>query len=97
MHKFTINVDLTESAISHIRKEIQKHQAAGMRLGVKKAGCSGFKYVVDYAYADHPYGKPACEKEGVAIFIANEDMPILQKVQKLTIDYLHEGLHGKLV
>lgn len=95
--KMSINVNLTESATTHIQKEIQKHQAIGIRLSTKKAGCSGLKYVVDYVHADHSYGEPACEKNGVAVFVANEDVSVLQKVQKLTIDYAREGLNGRLV
>jgi Fe-S cluster assembly iron-binding protein IscA len=43
-------VTLTSTAVSHIKKEIQKNNAIGFRLGIKKAGCSGFKYVVDFVF-----------------------------------------------
>jgi len=96
MNTSNVIINLTESAIAHVLKEIQKHAAVGVRLGVKKAGCSGFKYIVDYVHTDHSYGKPVYEKEGVNIFIAEADLPILQKVQKLTVDYVREGLNGRL-
>ncbi|MAK90983.1 MAG: iron-sulfur cluster assembly accessory protein, partial [Oleibacter sp.] len=36
---------MTDAAIAHVRKQLQKNsEMAGVRLAVKKSGCSGFKY-----------------------------------------------------
>ncbi|HJU07423.1 MAG TPA: iron-sulfur cluster assembly accessory protein, partial [Rhodanobacteraceae bacterium] len=41
-------IQLTESAAARMREYLAKHpQAAGVRFGVRKTGCSGFGYTVD--------------------------------------------------
>lgn len=43
-------VTLTESAARHIQSMLEKRgQGVGLRLSIKKSGCTGFAYVVDYA------------------------------------------------
>lgn len=44
---------VTQNALSHIRRSVEKAQSPkpiGVRVGVKKAGCSGYEYVLEYAY-----------------------------------------------
>lgn len=46
---------VTEAALQHIRKSIQKTQTPtpiGIRVGVKKAGCSGYEYILETAFAE---------------------------------------------
>jgi len=44
-------ITLTESAANHIRQQIEKSgNGVGLRLGVKKSGCSGFAYTFDIAH-----------------------------------------------
>jgi iron-sulfur cluster assembly protein len=86
-------ITLTPTAIAHIKKEIQKNKALGFRFGVKKAGCSGFKYVIDFVFetidSDHvlPIGSD------FDVYIDKESFPVLQGI---TIDYVREGLNGRL-
>jgi iron-sulfur cluster assembly accessory protein len=40
----TFNIQLTESAISHINRMIVKEAAHAFRLSIKKTGCSGYSY-----------------------------------------------------
>jgi len=45
-----MSVSLTESAARQIKKQLEKRgQGIGLKLGVKKSGCSGYAYVLDYA------------------------------------------------
>ena len=49
------SLQLTDSACLHIEKALtnaSQGQAIGMRIGVKKAGCSGYEYVLEYVYND---------------------------------------------
>lgn len=47
-------LSITSSALSHIKRSLEKTTSAskpiGIRVGVKKAGCSGYEYVLEYAY-----------------------------------------------
>ena len=41
----TVNVTMTPTAVKHVRKQLDKKpEARGIRLAIKKSGCSGFKY-----------------------------------------------------
>ena len=43
-------ITLTENAARHIRKQLEKRgRGVGLRLGVKRVGCSGLAYTMDYA------------------------------------------------
>lgn len=46
-------LQITQAALNHIRRSIEKAsnpKPMGVRVGVKKAGCSGYEYVLEYAY-----------------------------------------------
>ena len=45
---------VTDKALDHIRRSLQKASLnmVGIRVGVRKAGCSGYEYVLEYAKAD---------------------------------------------
>ena len=43
-------ITLTESAAQQIRTQLAKRgKGLGLRVGIKKVGCSGFAYTFDYA------------------------------------------------
>lgn len=43
-------ITLTEKAATRIQSELAKNgKGLGLRVGVKKVGCSGFAYTLDYA------------------------------------------------
>lgn len=86
-------INLTPSAINHIKKEINKHQALGLRLGVKKAGCSGLKYLVDYVYEIDKTDRVITVENELNVFINPQNLFALTG---LTLDYVKEGLNGKL-
>lgn len=86
-------VTMTPAAIAYVKKQIEKNKAIGFRVGTKKAGCSGLKYVVDYVFekksADHIFSiDPALQ-----VFIDEESLSALNGIQ---IDYVIEGLNGSL-
>jgi len=84
-----MSITLTENAAKQIAKQLQKRgKGLGLRLGVKKAGCSGYAYVVDYVdeLADTD---TVHEEHGVKVVIRMEDLPMVEGIQ---IDYTREGI-----
>src|SRR5665648_491408 len=82
-------VTMTEAAGAYLTKQIQKRgQGKGMRLGVKKAGCTGFSYVVDVidetAPEDHLF--PVTADLVIAV-----DPQSFAFVRGTRIDYVREG------
>ena len=50
-------VTLTPAAAAHVRKLMEKAagESAGLRIGVKKGGCAGMEYTMDFAPAAEPH------------------------------------------
>ena len=45
-------ISLTESAATRVRSFLAKRgRGVGLRIGVRKSGCSGYAYTIDYADA----------------------------------------------
>ena len=85
-----MSVLLTEQAADQIKKQLQKRgKGVGLRLGVKKAGCSGFAYVIDYA--DQIAKNDAVfEQHGVKVIVDAEQLEYLNGVE---LDYAKEGIN----
>ena len=85
-----MSVLLTEQAADQIKKQLQKRgKGVGLRLGVKKAGCSGFAYVIDYA--DQIAENDAVfEQHGVKVIVGAEQLEYLNGVE---LDYAKEGIN----
>ncbi len=86
-----MGVFITESAATQIKKQLAKHEKSiGLRLGVKKSGCSGYAYVLDYAdivaESDQLF-----EQFGVKILVNQEDLRIIDGIE---LDYRKEGLNA---
>jgi iron-sulfur cluster assembly protein len=84
-----VSVHLTASAAQRIQQQLsQRGKGLGLRLGVKKAGCSGFAYTLDYA-DQVGAGDLLFEDHGAKVVVAKEDVPALEGI---TVDYRREGL-----
>ncbi|MGR8934493.1 MAG: HesB/IscA family protein [Gammaproteobacteria bacterium] len=89
-----MSVLLTEKAARQIQKQLNKRgHGIGLKLSVKKAGCSGFAYVLDYAdqLAD---GDVVHEGHGVKVIVNAVDAPFLNGIE---LDYRREGLNEAFV
>lgn len=84
-----MSITLTEKAATQISKQLQKRgQGVGLRLGIKKSGCTGFAYVVDYA--DEVANDDAVfEQHGVKVIVKDGDLAYLDGIQ---VDYRREGI-----
>jgi iron-sulfur cluster assembly protein len=82
-------ITLTESAAKHIRNQIaQSGSGVGLRLGVKKSGCSGFAYTMDIA--NEVQGNDTVfEAFGAKVVVDAESLPFLEGTE---LAYVKEGL-----
>ena len=63
-------VTLTPAAIERLRALAERDAASEyLRIGVKKGGCAGMEYVMDYAAAPAP-GDEVVEQDGARVLIA---------------------------
>ncbi len=83
-------ISLTESAASRVLEYLgRRGHGVGLRLGVKKTGCSGFAYVVDYA--DEVGGDDVVFQDaGVKVVVDPKSLPYVDGTE---IDFVKEGLN----
>ena len=83
-------ISLTESAADRVRTFLaSRGHGLGLRLGVRRTGCSGFAYVVNYADDARP-DDVVFEDHGVKVFV---DSGSLQLVNGTVVDFVKEGLN----
>jgi iron-sulfur cluster assembly protein len=82
-------ITLTESAAKHIRQQIEKSgNGVGLRLSVKKSGCSGFAYTMDIAQEVYE-NDIVFESFGAKLVVDAESLPFLEGTE---LAYVKEGL-----
>lgn len=86
-------INFTPKAIQHLQKKVTELKAQGVRFGVAKKGCSGLKYEVDYVYERDKKDK-LFAFDSLNVYVDLESMMYLSGI---TIDYILEGLNGRLV
>ena len=83
-------VMLTDSAAERVKRFLaERGSGAGLRVGIKTTGCSGFAYVVDItdeiAEDDRVF-----ESHGVKVIVGSGNLAYLDGT---TIDFSREGLN----
>jgi iron-sulfur cluster assembly protein len=83
-------ITLTESAANRVHGYLNRRGGGlGLRLGVKKTGCSGFAYVVDYADAVED-GDVLFEDRDIKIVVDQESLPYIDGTE---VDFVKQGLN----
>jgi iron-sulfur cluster assembly protein len=83
-------ISLTSSAADRVKTFLAaRGHGVGLRLGVRKTGCSGFAYVVNYADAAKP-DDVVFEDQGVKVFV---DPGSLSLIDGTIVDFVKQGLN----
>ena len=83
-------ISLTESAATRVKAFLAaRGHGVGLRLGVRKTGCSGFAYVINYADEADPEDA-VFEDRGVQVFV---DRPSLALIDGTVVDFVKQGLN----
>ena len=83
-------LQFSDVAISHFSGLLKKEKVnQSIRIGVKKAGCSGYEYFFDYIDAENE-SFIRYEEDGCKIFI---DQKSLDFLKGSLIDYSEDGLN----
>ncbi|MFC3907868.1 HesB/IscA family protein [Legionella dresdenensis] len=86
---------LSESAKAHILNYLnQQQQCSGVRFSVKKTGCSGLSYVIDYVHAAEETDIVLPLSQEYKIYIDKKSYPF---IKGMTVDYIRQGLNQKFV
>ena len=83
-------ISLTAAAADRVRNFLQSRgQGLGLRLGVRKTGCSGFAYVINYA-DDSRAEDVVFEDQGVKVFVDRDSLPYVDGTE---VDFVKQGLN----
>lgn len=87
-------VSMTDTAIAHVRKQLAKNtDMTGIRLGVKKSGCSGFKYDIEFIQAADESDDAIVIADDVTLFITADARAYVRGTE---IDFTREGLNSTI-
>src|ERR1700747_829151 len=85
-----MGIFLTEWAARRVRSHLaQRGTGLGLRVGIKKTGCSGFAYVVNYADEIHP-DDAVFEAQGVKVVVDPLSLPLIDGT---LVDFVKQGLN----
>ncbi|MGI9261488.1 MAG: HesB/IscA family protein [Woeseiaceae bacterium] len=83
-------ISLTEPAAERVRSYLDNRgSGVGLRIGVKKTGCNGFAYVVNYADAVND-DDAVFEDGGVTVVVDQESLALIDGTE---VDFVKEGLN----
>src|SRR5262245_36009549 len=86
-------ITLTESAARRVTEHLgRRGHGVGLRLGVRKSGCSGFAYVIDYA-DEVGNADVVFDDRGVRVVVDRESLPMLDGVE---VDFVRQALNESL-
>lgn len=85
-----MSLQLSPAAATRLNAQIAKRgKGLGLRVGVKKSGCSGWAYTMDYADQIET-GEQVFESHGAKLIVKPEHLPMLEG---LILDWQKQGLN----
>ena len=85
-----MSISLTNAAADRVKNFLHRRgHGIGLRIGVKKTGCSGFAYVINY---EDELGKEdvVFEEQGVKVIVDRESLGYIDGTQ---VDFVKQGLN----
>lgn len=89
-----MNIQLTPAARQRMQNFLAANaQAAGVRFGVRKTGCSGYTYTVDIADVINA-DDSVIERDGIKLVVDAKSLPLVDGTE---IDFARQGLNTAFV
>jgi iron-sulfur cluster assembly protein len=83
-------ISLTQSAAERVRSYLTRRgHGVGLRVGVRKTGCSGYAYVIDYADSVGS-DDSVFEDDGVKVIVDNKSLELIDGTE---VDFVKDGLN----
>ena len=84
------DLNFSDEAIAHFASSLKNRgKGEGVKIGVRKAGCSGYEYYFDYVDNFDTNGV-IFDKNGCKIYVDNDSLNFLKGS---LVDYKKEGLN----
>ena len=87
-------IKITPEAAGHFAKQLKRSGKQAIRLSLKKAGCTGYKYQIDEVAHSEQGDLITTLPNGVAFYI---DSRYLSAIQGTEVDVRQQGLNLNLV
>ncbi|MEM9173265.1 MAG: iron-sulfur cluster assembly accessory protein [Pseudomonadota bacterium] len=85
-----MSVSLTDSAVNRVQNYLtQRGHGVGLRLGVRKSGCNGYAYVIEYADAVAE-DDTVFEQDGLKVLVDEASLPFIDGTE---VDFVQDGLN----
>jgi iron-sulfur cluster assembly protein len=85
-----MTISLTQSAATRVRSFLEKRgRGVGLRIGVRKSGCSGYAYTIDYADAIDA-DDVVFDRDGVKVIVDPESLGLIDGTE---VDFVKDGLN----
>ncbi|MDH3418833.1 MAG: iron-sulfur cluster assembly protein IscA [Gammaproteobacteria bacterium] len=83
-------VSLTHNAAERVRTFLeQRGHGLGLRVGIKKTGCNGYAYIIDYADSVDADDE-IFDQQGVKVIV---DRKSLELIDGTEVDFVKQGLN----
>jgi iron-sulfur cluster assembly protein len=83
-------VTLTPAAADRVKSFLHSRgHGVGLRLGIRKTGCSGYAYVVNYA-EEVAAGDTVFEDQGVTVVVDSDSLALVDGTE---VDFVRHGLN----
>jgi len=83
-------ISLSSAAADRVRSFLEaRGHGVGLRLGIKRTGCSGYAYVVNYAEEIGP-NDPVYEDRGVKVVVDADSVGLVDGTE---VDFVKQGLN----
>ncbi|NIW24293.1 MAG: iron-sulfur cluster assembly protein IscA [Gammaproteobacteria bacterium] len=83
-------VSLTQNAAERVRTFLaQRGHGLGLRVGIKKTGCNGYAYIIDYADSVDA-GDEIFDQQGVKVIVDRESLKLIDGTE---VDFVKQGLN----
>lgn len=85
-----MSISLTLSAVERVRSYLAKRgRGLGLRIGVRKTGCSGYAYLIDYADSIGP-DDVVFDEQGVKVIVDSE---ALKLIDGTVVDFVKQDIN----
>ena len=83
-------VSLTQNAAERVRTFLaQRGHGLGLRVGIKKTGCNGYAYIIDYADSVEDDDE-IFEQRGVKVIVDRQSLALIDGTE---VDFVKQGLN----
>ncbi len=88
----TVELRMTKDAVLHFKDQLAGRAESAVRLTVKKSGCSGFMYEIDFVDVasenDRTY-----QFDDITLHVSDQALPVVKGTE---IDYITQGINSSV-